>query len=415
MGSFDMTCVLSDVGISCGDKIAALFLLNRDEDSDHETWGLMSAPVYGTYDDYGRMTPDAEPTALIEHLKPWVVPMPGGHNSCHDVSIDTDNLSYDVLETANHERRLYVWRSPPTGRSKEAVPYWGVQKVLVEAGLPTKGSFEGEKEGYLYALREDGAQLHVYEFDWGTTARSPRVEEVRKVLHDAKYATMLIPSPNVGYKEGTPVEDYHCALLIAPALETGKIFLGYHGKERPRENRYAMRIGLVRQDVLDAVSPRDERLTRRATLLKNAITEHKELLAGLDPIHRCFYTQSLVTDLWRLGGDKWPRLDAIVFGEGSYDAHVIDHILPQLLALPDDTPVSVFEEWVRIADISTATRGWMRRGLRPPCRYVGSQCASEDWPKQKTYHEALTKVLADAIAESEAYDDGLWGDEEGEE
>lgn len=401
MGSFDATCILSDIGIGAGDKVACLVLAqgNWTEDAS-ANWNPVSSFLVGKYDDYGRVALDEEPKAFLEHIRPWVVPVVAGANSVHSQAIDPDALDWSGLEEADHEGRLFLW-SDESKKDTPRDPYFQLRKMLKDGGIDPDSMFSNKGSVYLHAVGGGSTGIYVVEPEWGVKVGDPLADRLRAILEPNGYSVHLIPKPGIGYKEGTPPEDYQVAYLVAPSAGTkGNIHFGISDE---RDRVEAAR-GLIRMDVLDAVFPVDDNMVRRAGLLREARLEALERASvedrmreylpkdafprGLSPY---MFTQQMKS----IGRDRDAHSDALWFSSEGSNADE-DHIAPQILALPEDAPVEAFVPWVRLADVISTAKWWMRRGLRPTTRYVGSQFASEDLPRQLKYHRALVKVLAAA-------------------
>jgi hypothetical protein len=423
MGSFDATCVVSDIGISCGDRIACLLLQGSNYDDDPGStanWNPVSPFLMGKYDDYGRIALDEEPKAFLDHLRPWIAPQVAGSNSCHEQAIDPDLLDWDGIQEADHEGRLMLFADDEqleVGKKRAARrrafliesggaaldeeddgsdPFWRIRKLLAKAGIDPNSKF-GTKDGvYVYGVG-NAAGIYVVETPWDTKKDDPLVDRVREVLAADGLAVHLIPAPGRGYHPGTPPEDHQVGLLVTPALGTTTRHISFGGYEKPKQIRAAR--GFIRVDVLDALWPVNDRMLKRAGMLKKLHAEH----AGEDGIYRRIgmgaygFTQSMK----QMGSRKYMDSDGLWFGSEGSTADE-DHIAPQILAMPTDSPVEAYVPWVRLANVISTMKWWMRKGLRPTVQYVGSQCASEDWEKQLKYHRTMAKLLAPVVKEMKA-------------
>lgn len=415
MGSFDATCILSDIGIQGGDKIACLLLQDGNYGEFKSVWNPVSPFLIGKYYDYGQITLDEEPTSFLEHLKPWVVPQTAGENSCHAQAVSPEHLDWDALENADHEDRLFLYsRSDdvPTFRAareeKERLmdlgemmrnpnrkysrgPFWDIQDALNTAGIKSGSQFT---DGACYLHANGGTGLFVIEPKFGTKINDPILDKIRDAIAPIGYSAYPIPI-NSSYDKDFPKEDRGVRLLVAPSPHEDK-YLDFRGYENPKQI-HATR-GFIRMDVLDALFPVNERMIHRATLLREKRAkflddkyESRTFMSGYR------FAQAMT----QMGPESYSDPLGLWFkSEGSTCDK--DHIAPQILAMPDDSPVEAFIPWVRLADVIVGMKYPQRRGLRPTVKYVGSQCAYEDRQGQLKFHRSMVDILAPLVAADKA-------------
>lgn len=420
MGSFDATCVLTDIGISSGDRIACLLLQEGNYGTEpNRNWNPVSPFLMGTYDDYGRVALDEEPEACLAHIKPWVVPVEAGVNSYHEPAINPDDLSWDLVEDADHEDRLFLYArdkdvpafiaatAAKNAKHDESLakmqevdpddlrgPFWRIRKTLGAAGIQTQDNFQ-TGSCYLHSINTTG--LFALDFPWDTKLGNPIITQVREALLPIGYSAHVIPASGIAYKDGTPPEDYQVSLLIAPSPST-TIHLNFRS-ELDTVARVRVKRGFIRLDVLDVLFPVNERMIKRAGQLKNLHAAHKDGDTLYQRLGMGAY--GFANAMKQMGSRKYTDSDGLWFASESSTADV-NHIAPQILAMPLDSPVEAYIPWVRLANVISTAKWWMRRGLRPTTQYVGSQCAPDDWEAQLKYHRAISKLLAPMVKEMKA-------------
>lgn len=373
MGSFDMTCALSDIGITHGDAVACIFL---QQEGDVLCWNPCSPILLGKYYDYGQVPPtDKNIEGFLSHIKSWVVPLPA---EGYDHAVDPNHLDWGTLEQLDARARIFLYRREDD-KDKPADNTYGIFKDIQIA-------LQILMEGQHFKLTAIGhTGMFSIDFDWGFKNGDPLIEKIQGSLKPYGYAAHVVPARGVAYAAGTPPEDHHVSLLVCPMPGT-EIQLNFQPKTiMPHA---PMRRILIRMDVLDALFPVDEDMLERAQALRKL----RECYVARDSFVSAYGFAYAMKNL----GD-----DGLWFcsERGMAD---FQHIAPQILAMPADAPLEEYVSWVRLADLCQAARWWMRRGLRPTAPYVGSQDAFEDWGKQLRYHRAMSKILVAAIKDKKA-------------
>lgn len=121
MGSWDVTCMATNVGIGCGEDVVSVWLLEQTGEKgmvvyNNEWWAPLPYLTYGTYDDYGRlrdihghMLPK-----LIDYVKTHLFALEQGENEYHDIRVSAEDITAEFMFEANHEGRLLLhapsWR-----------------------------------------------------------------------------------------------------------------------------------------------------------------------------------------------------------------------------------------------------------------------------------------------------------------
>lgn len=125
MGSFDYTCCVSGLPITCGDEVR-YFLLTKNPYTKgaenthylHDHWFPRTFPLKGKYDDYGSVENIAngpEKDVWLDGIKLDIIEQGWGENTCHDVPTNKE-MSFDELLNAVQENRVLVQRDYSTPR-----------------------------------------------------------------------------------------------------------------------------------------------------------------------------------------------------------------------------------------------------------------------------------------------------------
>ena len=220
MGSFAITCCLSDMPIEVGDEVRWFMLTENPYDDNlvcypHGLWVPRTWPVRAQYNDYGSIEnyDGKSPAVLstIEGLKEDMVEVGTGDNQCHDVPT-RKGMSFEETLNAVWEKRIVVAREYDTfkkfdeyyeknglpSREKHIPPkpefvptLQRVSETLEEAGFPVanKATDQSDDNEFLVDEIEPGwvrVRTGGYKHGWD----SNRLQEVLPVLQ-AKYAAMI--------------------------------------------------------------------------------------------------------------------------------------------------------------------------------------------------------------------------------
>lgn len=120
MGSWDVTCMASRVGISAGEKVIAVWLAENVYSDFYGYpdgfWAPLPFITYGEYNDYGALEniSGRHLEALLDYVEKHVVEIDWGKNKYHDIPVNPHLITPDYMYEADHEGRL--WLKPPTWR-----------------------------------------------------------------------------------------------------------------------------------------------------------------------------------------------------------------------------------------------------------------------------------------------------------
>jgi hypothetical protein len=362
MGSFDVTCIASHMRIACGEQIYAVILVCRDETTN---WDPVGLPILGEYNDYGRIILD-NPTngeVLMNQIRKWLVPREG---------FDPATADFDVLQDQCWDE-CFVKHSLSANEAEttEYYPYSVLNKALIEAGFQHKAKPIGQPDSNILTL---------------STAWTPmvQIEALEAIIRDNGYEVMRIAAVQASRDvlfEDRKVFD----LLLAPKAdhETAFTFLGY---QPTRPNR-RIKIGFIRKDFYDRMVP-DSKLLFKAEevahlLKKNSWFQNLEERASWE-IYSYIPTMIL--------------RDLDLFGVGD-NYGIAQKILEQyIVSLPKDPSPEQLLRLVRYDRFCLLMKYRLAVGIRPTPFWVGSQCASQDWPTQRQAHKICDEILRDLIS-----------------
>jgi len=411
MGSFDATCILSDIGISCGDEVYVVPLIGPPNMTRHGNgnWTVAALPFEGVYDDYGcaDLMDSSDGEAFIDLIRGHIVPLEPGPNSVHDLAVDPDTMTWADFQSLDHDSRTFVTEEPrePAGQTHtDIMVAHGPGQItarLADAGIKVKPIGVGpDADGAsvvhnVYGVGLPGSNVVCIELPWDAGVQDSLIPRIRAAL-EPLWSTMVTDAPGRANTEGKPPQR---AMLVAPApgnVDRRSIYFG-----RPDYDREHLRLtrGFIRKDVFDALVPDDEETVEMATLLMEARKEFSAPTASGFP-SAGYLLKHRLSRMTRSGGfDFDKRLNGLWF-KPSCDGTELggDLICKQILALPEDAGIDAYIPFVRLTDLIRLTGGPLRRGLRPTVAYVGSQFAQEDWPEQAEAHEKLAAIAAKAAA-----------------
>ena len=413
MGSFDATCVVSDIGISYGDKILVVPLVAQPDWDQHGegNWEIAAVPIEGTYNDYGsiRLDRPEEGEAVVDLLRPYIVRMDQGENAVHDSPVDPATLTWEDFENLDHESRTFVVEKASTDAAPthkdELDAHWGtkaVSAILAEAGIETKFP-QGDDSVWIQPIGLPGTNVMCVELPWPLDKQDALIPRIRTALEAKGYSVMLTGAPGRASAKDAPPQK---ALMIAPA--PGSPASVYFGRpDWDKEHRRVTR-GFIRKDVFDALVPVcDEQTLEMAELLRKAHASYHE--EGSDSFLRNPYMFG--QRIWRLreGWSPWDgkgiRLGGLSFKTCSGAGFGAESLVRQILAIPVGAPVEAFVPFIRLQELMHLVNGHLRRGFRPTVAYVGSQGADEDLKDQARFHRTCAKIATAAIKEHKA----RWG------
>lgn len=151
MGSFNETCALSCLPITCGDPVKLLFLTRNPYSTTcderfaqrgcyhNDQWFVRTPAISGKYADYGKCDfEESYVTKLIEKtFSTDVVELPFGYNEYHAPPISSNSNIYEFLEAAWKGRLLVKNTEFSEPKIPENFPTWKkIHKLLEDSKFP---------------------------------------------------------------------------------------------------------------------------------------------------------------------------------------------------------------------------------------------------------------------------------------
>jgi len=257
MGSFAMTCAVSDLPIEDGDKVRYLLLSSNPYVEENikcyvtGLWFPRTYPIQAVYNDYGSIDKVVQPNlcqGFLDGLKIDMVEKGWGDNSVHDVPTKKDMTFSQMLE-AVWEGRISV-----SGNIRE--PY--ISDILdkdcspkAKEGVPNLANIEALICDNGYSIYDGGSYDNAFmvdEEDYANSGRvrvrtagySEKVRDLSKIASAAKkagYAVMLT--------KGTGNYADAVDLLIRPLPGTKD----YHHASRKDDRELQVGQCMIREDV----------------------------------------------------------------------------------------------------------------------------------------------------------------------
>jgi hypothetical protein len=257
MGSFNATCIVSNLPIEAGDPVRFLALTENDLNRSNEhccyvtgRWQPRTAAIRACYNDYGSIEKIQE--GLVERVffksfNADVIEKGVGDNQCHDVQVRKGMTREQWLE-ALWEGRVFVGQEVFQGGT------WKPREDTTPKGIPTLARIENVlRDGHLSVVTEYGADGFVLDdvtYGYIRVRNSGYLgnEEGMKALGDAlmviraaDYAAMLTC--------GTGSYSHpHGEILVAPMPADRVSLKGLNPEERRKPERPVTQ-AMVREDV----------------------------------------------------------------------------------------------------------------------------------------------------------------------
>lgn len=262
MGSFNATCIVSNLPIEAGTPVRFLALTRSayNEGNEHicyvgGRWQLRGAPIKAEYNDYGTIENWEKSVTTKLFFKSFdndVVEKGVGDNQCHDVHV-RHGMSEEEWIDALWEGRIEV---VDYGRRTKSDKPFEVKDEHVRKGLPTLFRIETAlKEAGLPVTTAYGAEGYVVDdviygfirvrFGRSYAEDSAALERAVSVIQKAGYAAMI--TCGSGYYSN------HSEILVAPAPgvdERGisQSTFGLSGREDHHKPR-PVSLAMIREDV----------------------------------------------------------------------------------------------------------------------------------------------------------------------
>lgn len=143
MGSWDATCMASNLGISAGTPVRALLICQNKYPEMNDYYTPILWPIKAKYDDYGGIDgydpKDVE--AWIEALRPYIVPNMEGDNKYHDTRINPNELDVETFLEGLQEKRIFIARKSVKEGIKDPFPLENsISKAYSDSFLTSYGN-----------------------------------------------------------------------------------------------------------------------------------------------------------------------------------------------------------------------------------------------------------------------------------
>lgn len=369
MGSFDISCAASNIGIQCGERVAVLIGAIESRDGGVV---FLHPPLFGHYADYGDvdLIDPADGDAAVNALRGVIAyrPPTGKYG---EVEIEPPKLTWESFTAAAFGRRLVLkddWDDKQESetrkliqRIREAHENIEIRQIADSVVGVTLDYSQSHDDVDLTSCLGEG---------WAST----------RTMNDRKAAFLIHRMPG----------DLRSSFGLAEEKKYDTHVCIYH----------------IRYDVWDKLlASVDHETMELAHLLKKVRDDlnptHPNDLAGNA------YKIHLRSQPLRQSYDHSCRLN-----------YIRDHSHPiivarQLAAIPEGSPVEDFIPYVQITDAALRLRK-LHIHLNPTSSdRLGSQIAYEDWEAQGDWHKGCHEIVYEAVR---AYDAEYSGDvgEEGQ-
>lgn len=387
MGSFDATCVASDIGISCGDEILCFLIMPPKYPTGfgENHWSPLHVPIEGTYDDYGRiaLTREEDGAAVMDFLRPRITKLDQGNNPYHEQAVDPATITWDEFQDLDHSSRTFI-HFTKDGDVPERETLWGVPDLLTAAGIKL-GSKHEEDTVYVHSTANASNLIYV-DLPFNYAAQTAMIERVT-VAVAPKWNTVVVPAEGSSPDGESPPR----GLLIVPAM--GQKMMTYFGRDRTPHDLRLTR-AFIRKDVYDYLTPVTDEMREIAGWLRDAAEKHHKL-DDKDRFMKSAYM--FARDMHSLREPRvWDKLNGVYFHGGEGGDLVKMMFAKQILAIPVGSEVEAYLPFVRLSVFLGKIKDSLRRGLRPTVGLTGSQWTGDDWPDQKKFHQACSKIITAA-------------------
>lgn len=148
MGSWNHTCVISNLHIHSGQDVVVFLLLKNNNSDDgsfcygNALYDVMPLPFYGKYDDYGGVEEchGFGLPIILEELKGRLYKFGQGPNDYHDCEVTPENLTVEKLFEADHENRLGIQDHSRWDHDDYSIEK--LEELRLEKGLTDSQQFE---------------------------------------------------------------------------------------------------------------------------------------------------------------------------------------------------------------------------------------------------------------------------------
>jgi hypothetical protein len=248
MGSFDLTCAVSNLPVGYGDQVRLIFLVKGPYDDENTSpyswWVPRNFPLKAKYNDYASLT-DIQTgpmnDILVKGFSLDIVEKGWGDNSYHDIPINK-GMSVEELVEAVHEDRLFVGKQneysgkfKPDYSKDDGVPSLGSIKYFLESRGFTVNDAKKHQGFAVDEIWSGGVRVRFVDQNYDHKKELENLWKLLPMLQE-KYAAMMVAGSG-SYGHGPEI-------FVAP-LPNAKFGM------RPNNERpdLPVKFALIREDV----------------------------------------------------------------------------------------------------------------------------------------------------------------------
>jgi hypothetical protein len=384
MGSFDIYCDVSGIGIGYGDDIIAFAIINNPTYKGYQsTWELIPIPFYGKYDDYGRIDFSSSSEDLAAKVFIDKVITNG------DVIGEDDSVLNAILSEINSDNEDYL-------KIKRFY-------ALNDSYYPVKHQALTQKINE--AFKKNNIQYHNISFPLGVGTNLFVLKTSEAETEDGKNLVRSALN-SIGYRCDIVKTSYYEEFLVYPdaSLKDSRYnMLDLTNHENEVKETLNIALYIVRKDVFDALTKTNESIEFCAKEIKNKLILEK---TNDKPAYKDTYLDA--SSLSNLN-DKIYNYNDYFCIRGVIDrsySDSADFLLRGLLEInPDEYPdEDIITTICKSAQFSKIIKTVMARDIQPQRSYRGTQCAQEAILPKMNLHLSLIEVMK-KIINSEKYKD----------
>ncbi len=368
MGSFDVTCSLSDIGISCSDN-AVLYLAISQNNSggQYSEWTPITTPIVGKYDDYGNFEVKScdKFEAWLVMLRQFIVEKPQGSDPYHGQAV-TKEITEEQFWRLRHSDRISVTEGMSDWQNK----FGNLAKAQLELQNELGPLLNGKVKNFYIS-----GSLAIIDPEWGATEE--KLLEIESVVSGLGAVSRI---------KGNGGGQTSIALINESLLSVFKRSERKESSDAENNGTYQVKLIHIRKDVWDAAKKVYGRTTAED---RNNVDEYlKRVNMDSNPAYL------------NLGFKMSTSSARLVFKPSTFFSQFVENNLTTPDLVQD---LLDFEKVFGVA-------GTLRRQIRPQDCY-GPQCASESYSDQIKWFAALEKIVTKAYKDC----DGEMGEEDMED
>jgi len=369
MGSFDIYCDFSGIGIRYSDKLIAFAIINDPNSKGYEsTWDFVPIPFYGKYDDYGRIIFDESSEELADRIfKKQIV--------CNGDFIGKDDSILNAIyrEIDNGD---YLKINPIESYDSNYIA--DSHNLLIEKLNKT---FEDNKLSYYNVTFPLGVGTNLF------LLKTSHVES-----EDEKNLVKLALN-SIGFKCDIVKTSYNEEFLVYPDFSAktprNNTLNVLKHEDRLNDKKLNIALYIVRKDVFDTVTKNNESIKNCSDTIKETISyyENNPTLSWLAKSNFSNLNKSK-----RISYDDYFYLTSIIDRTYSDCADFTQKGIFEIK--PSDYPdEDIFVNVCKATQLSRITKIVMARDIQPQRSYRGTQCAHEAIDSKIEITESILNLM----------------------